>query len=238
MPVPIIESFEALNQMLLWKAQAHLQRAESFAEDLSACLPFVDFRPCVLTEVKADKYALIRFDGCSYSVPTKFAMRSLLAKATPFKVEILNSKETVAVHSRCIEKGRIVTELAHYVDLLETKPRAVKTALPVLQAGLPEVFELFRRNVEDGTGTGDRRFVGALRLAGEYGVERVAQALESAIPLCVSDPADLRLLILQKAEEFPRRVCSDWKPSRLENIPRVELPPLSEYTRLLQGVSA
>jgi hypothetical protein len=86
-----------------------------------------------------------------------------------------SAKEQIAVHKRCFGKGRFITELSHYLGLLEKKPRAARTALAVIQAGLPEAFELFRRYVEDETGALDLRFVGVLRLAVEgLGLRRVS----------------------------------------------------------------
>jgi hypothetical protein len=193
----------------------------------------VDYDPCELVSRKADKTSFVRFDTNSYSVPTRFAYRSLLVRATPFEVRILSAKEQIAVHKRCFGKGRFITELSHYLDLLEKKPRAARTALAVIQAGLPEAFELFRRYVEDGTGVGDLRFVGVLRLAVEYGSERVADALRLAMATGVQEAADVRLLTIRQAEALPATVCMDWKLPSGQRSPTVERPPLSEYTDLL-----
>jgi transposase len=232
-PVPKALSFEELNAALLAKALAFKEKSETFGEDASAFLPLAHYEPCKLASCKADKTSLVRFEGNSYSVPTEFAHRSLLVRATPFEVRILSSKEEIAVHPRCFDKGRILTEFSHYLDLLERKPRAARTALPVLQAGLPDRFELFRRKVEDGTGTGDRRFVGVLKLSVEYGVERVARALEVAMATGIKEPADIRLLVARDAEALPATVCMDWKLPGGQRSPAVERPPLSDYTGLL-----
>jgi transposase len=232
-PVPKAQSFEELNAMLLTKALAFKEKTESFERDASLLLPLVDYEPCKLAACKADKTSFVRFEGNSYSVPTKFAHRSLLVSATPFHVRILSSKEEIAVHPRSFDKGRFITEISHYLDLLERKPRAARTALPVLQAGLPDRFELFRRKVEDGTGTGDRRFVGVLKLSVEYGVDRVARALEVAMATGIKEPADIRLLVARDAEALPATVCMDWKLPGGQRSPAVERPPLSDYTGLL-----
>ena len=179
-----------------------------------------------------DKLSLATFEGSSYSVPCKLVGRSLLLRATPFDVEITDGAQRVASHKRSLEKGRCVTELWHYIEVLERKPRAARCALPVLQAGLPHEFEAYRRKVEDGTGAGDRRFVAVLKLAGELGVETVAKALRTALARGATESADVRLLALREREALPA-VCMHSKRAG----PSVERPPIAEYTRLLAGAA-
>jgi transposase len=233
-PVPKAASFEELNAMFLERATLEKERSKNFREDASLFLPLADYEPCKLVSCQADKTSFVRFEGNSYSVPTKYAHRSLLVKATPFEVRILHSKEEIAVHPRCFEKGRYITDISHYLDLLERKPRSVKTALPVLNAGLPDSFELFRRRTQDGTGVGDRRFIGVLKLAVEYGVDRVGGTLSLAAALGITEPRDIRLLVARETEALPATVCMDWKLPGGQKSPAVERPPLSEYTGLLK----
>jgi len=196
-PVPEAASWEDLNRMLQEKAKAAKDKAESFERDRVRMLALREYSASRLVSCRADKLSLVRFEGCSYSVPTRFVLRPLLVRATPFKLEILSGKEVVATHERCQTKGRVKSEISHYIDLLEQKPRAARTALPVLQAGLPDVFETYRRRVEDGTAEGDRRFVAVLKLSLDYGADRVARALEAAAARGVKDPSDIRLLVLR-----------------------------------------
>jgi transposase len=234
-PVPSASSFEELNDRLLSKATLHRDGAERFREETFAFLPLASYAPCRLTERKADKLSLLKFESNSYSVPTKFALRSLLVRATPFQVEILSAKEVVATHSRSYDKNRTFAQLGHYLDLLERKPRAARTALPVLQAGLPDAFEALGRRVEDGTGAGDRRFVAVLRLGQELGFERIASALSRACVLGAKDPAEIRMLALKETETPTQALCTGWKSPENRQSPRVERPPPGEYTRLLAG---
>jgi hypothetical protein len=164
-------------------------------------------------------------------------MRPLLVRATPFEIRILNSKELVATHKRSFEKGRVYADLAHYIDVLERKPRAARTAVPVIQAALPDVFELYRRKVHDGTGAGDRKFVAVLRMSLDFGKERVAEALKKALGGGTCEPCDVRLLVLKETEATPASFCMDWKSPREQVSPAVVRPPLAEYTRLLAGTA-
>jgi len=233
-PIPKADSWEELNEKLHAAALENKQaKAEAFAKDAHRMLPLADYEPCRLVEVKSDKLSLVCFETCSYSVPPTFAMRSLLVRATPFEIQILNSKELVATHKRSFERGRVYAELAHYIDVLERKPRAVRTAVPVLQAGLPDAFELYRRKVYDGTGKGDLKFVAVLRMSLDLGQQRVTAALRKALLSGACEPSDVKLLALKETEATPASVCMDWKSPREQVSPTVVRPPLSDYTRLL-----
>lgn len=229
-PVPKVAGFEELNERLLAKATAARDKAERFAEDAARLLPLADYKPCRLVQVKIDKLSLATFETCWYSVPCELVGRSLLLRATPFELEILDGTQIVARHRRSLERGRAYAQLWHYIEVLERKPRAARCALPVLQAGLPDEFEAYRRRVEDGTGVGDRRFVAVLKLARELGVESIAKALGLGLRRGVVEPADIRLLAMRDKEALPA-VCI----RSLRTGPSVKRPPIAEYTRLLAG---
>jgi len=237
-PVPSAESFEELNAKLLAKALANKERSELFQEESAALLPLAEYAPSRLEERKADKLSLVTFEGNSYSVPTQFVLRPVLVRATPFKLEIFSSKELVATHVRSYGKDRAFAQLGHYLDLLERKPRAVQTALAVLQAGLPDSFEAYRRRVDDGTSVGDRKFIAILRLGQEIGFERLGAVLGQACILGAKEPAEIRMLALKETEAPTAILCTDWKLPENRQSPRVERPPLTDYAELLVGAAA
>ena len=235
-PVPKAGSFEELNKTLLDTALAFKAKAELFEADARRFLPVPDYEPSRLVEAKVDKTSLVRFETNSYSVPTELVGRSVLVRAKPFEIEILSKDKQVAVHVRSTEKGRAFAQIAHYLDLLERKPRAVRTALAVVQAGLPLEFEAYYEKNDEETGISDLRFVGVLRLSQEFGVDRVAIALRTANARGVKEPADIRCLLMRESAEAPSsRLCIVRKPPEDRKCPRVEHPPLSEYGRLLVG---
>jgi hypothetical protein len=159
--------------------------------------------------------------------------KSLKVRATPFKIEILGPGSVVAVHERCYQKGRIRTDILHYLDLLERKPRAVNSALPVIQAGLPPSFESFRKRVVDGTADGDKRFVGVLILLKEHPSNRIAEALEIANARGIREPADVRCLLMRSTEEPAASLCTEWKLPDGRKGPTVERPPIRQYDALI-----
>lgn len=233
-PVPKADSFEELNRMLQERALANQEaNAEKFAEDAARLLPLPDYEPSRLEERLVDKLSLVRFETCSYSVPTELVGKFVKVRATPFKVEILDLANIVAIHERCYEKGRIKTDLLHYLNLLERKSRAVNSALPVVQAGLPAPFETFRRRAVDGTADGDKRFVSVLILLKDHAVSRIADALEIANSRGIREPADVRCLLMRGTEEPAASLCMDWKLPDGRKGPTVERPPLRQYDALL-----
>ncbi len=231
-PVPKADSWEELNQMLYDNALKAKEASERFHEDAARLLPVPDYRPERLVSAKVDKLSLVCFETCFYSVPTQFVGRRLTVKARPFEIEIFSDKERIACHKRCFKKGRYRTDYTHYLDLLERKPRAARCAMPVLQAGFPEEFESFRQRVNDNTSVGDRRFVAVLRLASEFGVEKVQAALSIALARGVTEPSDIRLLILRQFDEVQSAIR--WENSSRSLSPSVERPSLSEYAKLME----
>jgi transposase len=231
-PVPKADSWEELNQMLLRKALKVRDASERFAEEAARLLPVPDYQPERLVSAKVDKLSLVCFETCHYSVPTQFVGRRLTLKARPFEIEIFSDKERIARHERCFEKGRYRTDYTHYLDLLERKPRAVRCAMPVLQAGFPEEFESFRQRVDDNTSSGDRRFVAVLRLASEFGVDKVKAALSIALARGIREPSDVRLLVMRQFDEVPANL--KWESHSGVSSPTVERASLSEYAKLLE----
>lgn len=129
-------------------------------------------------------------------------------------------------------------ELEHYLDALELKPRAVRNATPVINAGLPEEFEAYRRGGEKDGAAGDRRFVAILRMAAEFGVPRLSGALSRANAIGVKDPADIRLMVIRESEAPAAGLCTPWTMPDGLAAPSVVRPPLSDYGVLLTGAAS
>lgn len=232
-PVPKVASFAELNQKLLEAACKVRDASAEFHSDSNALLPLRPYHPGNLRNAKVSKLSLVSFDGCEYSVPTPQVGRTVLVRSTPFEVQILSGNEILAVHPRLYERGRIQTELSHYLDLLERKPRAVASALPVVQANLPLEFESYRQRASDGTGHGDRRFVRILRLATEFGIGPVKEALEIAHVSGLIEPSDIRLHVLRLIQKTPVVSSQPLGTPHGEGPVHVERPSLSEYDKLV-----
>ena len=149
-PVPKVESMEALNRMLLEQCQkymAHQVQGKSatveilFGVEKSALYPLPSYRydPAKRVEAKVSAYSTVRYDTNSYSVPVKYCGKQVTVKALPNTIEVYSQGERIASHQRCFLHQQSIYRLEHYLPLLEQKGRALFQAKPV-QDNVPEYF--------------------------------------------------------------------------------------------------
>lgn len=87
-----------------------------------------DFDTAVHRHVTATRQALVMFETNRYSVPFLLAGKDLTLAATPHQVEIFNPTGTsVATHTRCYERHRIIEDPAHCEGLLADRKKARAT---------------------------------------------------------------------------------------------------------------
>ena len=112
-PIPRVDSFAELNDLLLARCQADDSRTvdrqeqpigEMWAEERSLLrpLPEHDFDCCVIRSVSLNGYSQVEFETNRYSVPTDKARKHLVLKAYPFRVDILDHKEVIASSSQVL----------------------------------------------------------------------------------------------------------------------------------------
>ena len=181
--------------------------------------------------IEVDLYQFIRHkfavEGLSQrrigrdSVPVELAGCTVTVKGYGHTVGIYHRENEVAVYERLYGKGRTSYQLAHYLRLLEMKPRSVFHAKPVREANLPGAFEEFAR-ASDAPG---RIMVRLLRLCVECGVGEVAEAVSRTLATG-SRWVEVVRHYLAKAQGVPVL------PSR---GPSVQPPDLSRYDLLLGG---
>jgi len=95
-----------------------------------------------ISEAVADKYSLVRFDNCFYSVPDHLVGRRLVVKAYPAEVVIYAGLGEVARHRRLKGCQEYSVDILHYLDTLARKPGAVKSSVALKsQARLKAVFD-------------------------------------------------------------------------------------------------
>jgi len=195
-PIPQVDSFEALNKQLL--AACHQDQARqpqglpvSIAEAFSLekpqlqHLPEHDFVCCVTLLVTLNPYSQVTFETNRYSVPTDEARRSLVVKAYPFRIDILDQGNVIASHRRCYERGQDLFDPYHYLPLLEQRPGAFEHAKPLRQwrEKWPEIYEklLARLRAEQPEGRGLREFIQVLKLHRQHPAPLVEQAITQAM---------------------------------------------------------
>jgi hypothetical protein len=113
-PVPQVDSLEALNQHLQERCLVDrsertrgktVPKSELLKEDQAAFLPLPKqaFEARRVVDLTADSQSLVRFDDNAYSVPVQFAHRKLLVVATVEEVRLIYQDRLAAKHPRCWE---------------------------------------------------------------------------------------------------------------------------------------
>ncbi len=95
-------------------------------EEQSRLLPL----PSVLPEtdlvlpVPVDKQAFVRLDTNRYSVPTKYAHRTITLVADDLTVRLLDGQTEIARHARCFGRKQIIEDHAHRAELIRERKAA------------------------------------------------------------------------------------------------------------------
>ena len=111
-----------------------------------------------------------------YSVPVSLVGKTVSIKAYGNHLACYHQGDEIAKHQRFYSRGETVFELAHYIPLLEQKPRSVFHAKPVRQTATNELLEwgkMFPGGAKD--------TVKLLKFSVEYGLERIL-AIKDALP--------------------------------------------------------
>lgn len=196
-PPPEVDSFDALNALLLAQCQADDGRTvdrqpvrigEAWAIEQPHLLPLpaYDLACCVTRPAKVNGYSQVTFETNRYSVPTDQAFAQVVVKAYPFSVEIIHLDTVLARHPRCYARERDVVDPLHYLPLLEQRPGAFEHAKPIRRwrQEWPPVYEALLARLQeqaDTDGQAIRTFVQVLKLHREYPADQVAQAVQMAL---------------------------------------------------------
>ena len=135
-PVPRVADLSELNMFLRKCCEAERDRVvqslpglftikDRLAEDLAAAtrLPNHRFDSCVIRPAApVDKYQTVAFDNNRYSVSRRFAFQMVTVKGYVNRVEIVAQGQSIATHTRCLEKNKMILDPIHYTATLERKP--------------------------------------------------------------------------------------------------------------------
>ena len=204
-----------------------------FEQDRLAALalPERPFDPCVIEAGTADKYQTVAFDGNRYSVPRRWAFRSVTVKGYVDRVAIVAEGSTViATHPRSYGKKERIVDPLHFLCVLQRKPAALDHAPVYRDWNLPPSFAALRRDLEARLGprTGARQYIRVLQLLAHHPVERIERALANTLPPTAA-------AIEAAVERLARYDESVTLPA---DLPAVTVPPpdLARYNRFLSGV--
>ena len=171
-----------------------------------------------------------------YSVPTRLVGLLVQAEVGAHTITIRHDGQTVAQHDRAVERYATTALLDHYLDLLATKPGALRRALPVKQArergDWPAVYDQLWQRLEAKVGRSQAasQMVDVLLLCRQHDPEIVRAAVAGALVAGAVDGRAVELLC-RRADQRPAAlpVVVD------ERIVAVDVPSpsLGAYDQLL-----
>src|ERR1700682_3741223 len=187
-PIPVFESFEALNSHLLEccrrrmadRLRGHDETiGERLKRDLAALqTPLSPYDACEKVATSVSSLSLVRYRRNDYSVPTTYGHRDVLVRGYVHEVVISCGAEVIARHPRSYERDDFIFDPLHYLALIEQKINALDQAAPLAGWRLPEEFATLRRLLEARIGKqGKREFVQVLRLMETFRIEDVTAAV-------------------------------------------------------------
>lgn len=217
-PLPRVNSFEALNAGLLEQCQTRRERVlrghkesigERFERDRAAFLPLpcVPYEACETLATRVTSLSLVRYRGNDYSVPTAYGHRDVVVKGFVHEVVIACGSEVIARHRRSYDKEDFVFAPLHYLALLEQKSNALDQAAPLQGWELPPELPQLRRLLEARLGkAGKREYIQMLRLLECFPTDVVQRAAQEALRLQAISFDALKHLVLCAIEQRPARL--------------------------------
>jgi hypothetical protein len=247
-PIPVFESFEALNVHLMdccRRRRSDCLRGqdgtigERLERDLAAFqtpLP-APYDACEKLTTQVSSLALVRYRRNDYSAPTAYGHQKVLVRGYVHQVIITCGAEVIARHPRSYEREDFVFNPLHYLALIEQKINALDQAAPLADWKLPEEFTTLRRLVEARMGKkGKREFVQVLRLMEVFRIDDVASGVRDAIARGAIGFDAVKHLVLCRIERRPPRLDMTIYPY----LPRATVATTSvrSYMELLAGEAA
>ena len=247
-PVPVFESFEALNAHLMDCCRHRLSDClrgqdgtigERLERDFAAFqtpLP-APYDACEKVNTRVSSLALARYRRNDYSAPTAYGHQKVLVRGYVHEVVITCGAEVIARHPRSYEREDLVFNPLHYLALLEQKTNALDQAAPLAGWKLPEEFVTLRRLLEARMGKkGKREFVQVLRLMEVFKIDDVAAGVRDAIARGAVGFDAVKHLVLCRIERRPPRLDMTIYPY----LPKATVAATSarSYMDLLAGVAA
>ena len=241
-PMPRVESLEALNAQLLAECAAYGDHRiagrdkavkELFEEERPHLVPLPEnpFSNLETASGKVDKYSTVIVEKNRYSAPPRFA--GLMTRVVLYveRVEIFYGSQRIATHPRHYGNNKWQLDPMHYLELLRQRPQAFAGARPIRQwrtAWPPSLEKLLERFCEaQGENHGIKDFIGVLILFREHEEKNVFEAVEAAVRAGVSSREAVEHLLLGSG-----RGEHGSRPASLDAWPTFPPPDVSVYSRL------
>ncbi len=138
-PEPTIKDLDEFNQKLLEKCleankELHYRHKvpikDLFETEKTLMIPVnkVVFDTANYENRKVNKYGLVEYSGCRYSVSPKYVGETVVLKIMANKIEILTKDLSVKIteHPRLFERGQESINYIDFIDIIKLRPNALK----------------------------------------------------------------------------------------------------------------
>lgn len=242
-PMPDVQSFDELNELIGRDLEADMERrclpdGRTVLEALTAerehlrPLPAVLPEPCRTITRVVDKFAQIVVDHVRYQAPLGCAYQPVVVKLFADRVQIIAGDKVATDSPRSFQRGALVLDPHHVLDLLVKKSRAVPEATALQLWPLPPVFDELHRALCQATRKGHQEYVMVLQLIRDHGEDRVADAAQEALRSGSPRLATVRLCLQRQARAVvaPTPIADP----RLADI-HVAEPRLAAYDQIAEA---
>jgi hypothetical protein len=179
---------------------------DRFMEEQAAFRNLPDRLPRpVITEVqKVNKFSEITVDTNKYSIPSRYAFRSVTIEVSDSEVRVYHAGEEIARHERCSGKNESAIDPMHYIDTLLKKHRSLPRAAAFAKGRLPDpLLRLLNKLVIDDELLATKRWSKTLALAKKYSLDTLSQAAEIAMARRLTDHESIGLILRQRNDHYP-----------------------------------
>ena len=231
-PVPKVECFEQLNELLMSACAEDDSRtieghsrsiAEQWQQERPQLrgLPQKSFDVAEVSSPRVDEKGRVRVRTNWYSVPIGLVGRRVEARLRTGWLEVLHSGRMVAAHERVYGRNEERLKLDHYLELLQLKPGALERCRPLRQARergeWPACYDQLWEKLKEryGESKGTRQLLEVLLLHRQASHKAVHQAVEGALKYGCYEAAAVRLILRQEQQG-----------------PDAAIPPLSDLGEL------
>jgi len=241
-PVPAVDSLDQLNAELAARCQRDQERsvrgksgtvATLLAEDRAKMLPLParPFEARRTADVSADSLSLARFDTNSYSVPTKYAHRTVKVVATVSEVTNRLRRPTHCPAPAVLGPGTVPLRSDSLPGPVGAEAGRVDFARPLEKWELPECYGVLRRRLEADERHGTKAFIRVLRLLETHTLAQLTDAVEYALDLGIEDPDSVRVILEYRTDRPTELFRLDGRPQ----LAGVRVPPtdVAAYASLL-----
>jgi transposase len=232
-PLPVVESFEDLNEKLLasclryggHRMAGRTDTVDDLFEREQASLirlPPIPFSNQRTIETKVNKYATVMVDKNHYSVPAPYTGLSVRAQLTIGRMDIFYEGKKIASHERLFGNNKWQLDPQHYLELIRRKPGAFDSALVIRQwrPAWPSCLEKLLERFKDKQGetAGIKDFIMVLMFYRDHAAAAIEAAVELALERHISNSEGIRHLLVYSDPEETFAPLAGWPATLVPDI--------------------